>query len=172
MKIRILLGCLFLFAGSFSGLSAVGEAVKTLPPLVMKSSFLKDVENFKKSNVTTDLFKRYEFIARSIDGGGDFNAAVKRLREQQKADASYWVDLATKEFKEPKEPKKPKSGDKDAQKSYKALKAAYDKKRANALEIFETQKSIANAYSTWLSDQVLPWIDGLKPPEKAKPATP
>lgn len=168
---KIIVGLLLLFA-CLNPLSAAGDAVKTLPPLVLKSSFLKDVENFKKSQVTLDLFKRYEFIARSIDGGGDFDAAIKRLREQQKTDVSYWVDLATKEFKEPKEPKKPKSGDKDAKKAYDLAKKAYDKKRAKALEIFSTQKAAADAYSTWLSDGVLPWINGLKPPEKAKPATP
>ena len=170
MKIRTSLGALLLALTCFSSLSAAGDAAKTLPPLVLKSSFTTEVENFKKSTVTTDLFKRYEFIARAIDGGGDFDASIKRLRDNQKADLAYWSDQATKEFKEPKEPKKPKAGDKDALKAYAPLKKAYDKKRADAALRFENQKAIANAYSTWLSEGVLPWINGLKPVEKTTPA--
>ena len=166
---KIIIG-LLLTLSSLNWLSAAGDAAKTLPPLVLKSSFTTEVENFKKSTVTTDLFKRYEFIARAIDGGGDFDASIKRLRDNQKADFAYWSDLATKEFKEPKEPKKPQASDKDGQKAYAVAKKAYDKKRADASLRFENQKAIANAYSTWLSEGVLPWINGLKPVEKTAPA--
>lgn len=171
MKLPQLLAGLLLAACCLNPLSAApGEAAKTLPPLVLKSSFKSEVENFQKSTVTTELFKRYEFVARAIDGGGDFASSVQRLRTYQKEDLAKWADLATQEFKEPKPPKEPKGGDKNAKKAYDTAKKAYDKKLAAASMRFENQKAVATAYATWLKEDIGTWINGLKPVEKAKPA--
>lgn len=161
MKIKTFVcGMLFIFGG-FGLLNAKIDAVKTLPPLTLKAGSEAQIASFKNNRITIDLHNRYKFLAGGIGGGGDITAFVKRLREYQKADAAYWADMAAKELVEPKKPENKGKG-KQAKQAFAQAMKSYERRLAAANERHTNQQAVANAYLTWLSDGVLPWIETLK----------
>jgi hypothetical protein len=161
MKFKILAFSILVILGCVSPLNAAIDAVKRLPPMVLKGGSEAQIVSFNSSNTTTDLYNRYVFLARAADGGGDIEAAVKRLRENHQADLKFWKESAAKEFMEPKKPKNNGKG-KQAKQAFAQVMKAYERRLEAATERYQNQQAIANAYVTWLSDGVGPWIETLK----------
>lgn len=117
--------------------------------------------SFNSSNTTTDLYNRYVFLARSIDGGGDVEAMVKRLRANYQNDLQSWKESAAKEFVEPRKPENKGKG-KNAKRAFAQTMKAYERRLEAATERYQNQQAIAKAYVDWLTDGVGPWIETLK----------
>lgn len=161
MKFKILAFSTLIILGCVSPLTAAIDAAKRLPPLILKGGSEAQIASFNSSNTTTDLYNRYLFLARSIDSGGDIEAVVKRLRENRQTDLKFWKEAAAKEFREPQKPKNNGKG-KQAKQAFAQAMKAYERRLAAANERYQNQQAIANAYVTWLSDGVGPWIETLK----------
>lgn len=161
MKIKILALNALIALGCVGLLNAAADAAKTLPPLILKGASETQTASFNSNRTTVDLYNRYQFIARGIDGGGNIEGMIKRLREYHNEDVRFWKEAAAKSFVEPQKPEKTGKG-KQAKQAFEQAMKSYERRRSAAMKRYENQQAVATAYLTWLSDGVLPWIETLK----------
>lgn len=161
MKFKIIAFSILIILGCVNPLNAAPDAAKRLPPLVLKGASETQIASFTTSNTTIDLYTRYQFLARTIDGGGDIEGAIKRLRESYQNDINFWKTEAAKPFVEPRKPEQNGKG-KQAKQAFAQAMKSYERRRDAANIRYNNQQMIANAYVTWLSEGVQPWIETLK----------
>ena len=161
MKIRPIISGLCLLLVCFNIAYAGIDAVKKLPPLTLKGGTTEEIESFKNSRTTVDLFNRYQFLARGIEGGGNFESYIKKLREFSKEDTKKWNEEMARPMIEPKEPPPNTSRSRQAKQAYAQAMKAYERRKENALRLHEKRQAVAKAYLDWLSGGIDPWIDSM-----------
>lgn len=127
---------------------AQADHLKSFPTLTLNGG---TDEAFKNSTTTKELYNKYLAFARMVKTG-DVAAQKRIIQTNLEKDLLYWKAEANRPFTAPKAPK---TNDK------KAL-AAHEAKAAKAEAADAKKKSTAQAYVTWLSEDVPAWLKAVE----------
>ncbi len=118
--------------------------MEDFPKLVLVGEDKRAASAFNNSATTTELYKKYHGLARSLKTGN----VEKLIQTQLDKDIPHWKSEATRKFYFKK---KPKSTDKKVIEEYEAS-------RKKAQEIHDTKIAVAETYLNWLQVEIPAWI--------------
>jgi hypothetical protein len=140
LSLLLVLSSLFFLNGA----RAQSDHLKEFPPLTLNGSV---DESFKNSSTTKELYAKYYAFARMVKTG-DFAAQKRIITINLEKDLAYWKAEASRSFTPPKAPNT---------KNKKVL-ADFETRRAKAEALDAKKKAAAQAYVSWLGEEIPAWL--------------